>query len=256
MNQEKVGKFIAQLRKQKKITQEQLAEKLGVNSRSISRWENGNCMPDLSLLTPLSQELGVSVNDLISGELVDKEKYQEKFEENVLSVMSTIEKKNSVFNIIVTCLLSLIGLFVIWFCGYAFYANYAFIQDYDVENMQVIQAENNGIVTEKDLLFETSFYGNTHYLITTYEEDGKELGLIFVNFTRTLQNIYEQKKGLNATNDLTTTSTRRTGILLHSSNIPEHYKVYYTKTKFSKIARASNSEMKKIIKKSHFMFEK
>lgn len=67
MNQENIGKFIASLRKEKELTQEQLAEVLGVNSRSVSRWENGNCMPDLSLLEMLAQELGVSVSELLSG---------------------------------------------------------------------------------------------------------------------------------------------------------------------------------------------
>lgn len=67
MNQENIGKLIASLRKEKELTQEQLAEVLGVNSRSVSRWENGNCMPDLSLLEMLAQELGVSVSELLSG---------------------------------------------------------------------------------------------------------------------------------------------------------------------------------------------
>ncbi|MBR1540481.1 MAG: helix-turn-helix transcriptional regulator [Clostridia bacterium] len=73
----KIGKFIAENRKAKKLTQEQLAEKLGVTAKTISRWENGNYMPDISLLKPLSTELGVSLNDLLSGEKVEKEQYQE-----------------------------------------------------------------------------------------------------------------------------------------------------------------------------------
>ena len=76
MDQEKIGKFIAKLRKDKNMTQEQLVEKLGVNSKSISRWENGRNMPDLSLLIPLSNELGITVNDLLSGKKNDKEGYQ------------------------------------------------------------------------------------------------------------------------------------------------------------------------------------
>ena len=79
----KIGKFIAQNRKKKNMTQENLAEKLGVTSKTISRWENGNYMPDISLLKPLSDELDVTLNDLLSGEKVDKEQYQEKLEENI-----------------------------------------------------------------------------------------------------------------------------------------------------------------------------
>ena len=77
MNQEKIGKFIAELRKNKKMTQQDLAEKLGTTDKSISRWENGKCMPDLSLFPLLSKELEVSVNDLMNGEIVDKKEYQE-----------------------------------------------------------------------------------------------------------------------------------------------------------------------------------
>ena len=68
MQQEKTGQLIAKLRKEKGLTQEKLAERLGVNSRSVSRWENGRCMPDLSLLQELSAELGITVTELLEGE--------------------------------------------------------------------------------------------------------------------------------------------------------------------------------------------
>lgn len=71
MNQVNVGKFIASLRKAKNLTQEQFAEILGVNNRSVSRWENGNCMPDLSLLQIISAELDVSVLELLEGKRKD-----------------------------------------------------------------------------------------------------------------------------------------------------------------------------------------
>lgn len=71
MNQVNVGKFIASLRKAKNLTQEQFAEILGVNNRSVSRWENGNCMPDLSLLQIISTELDVSVSELLEGKRKD-----------------------------------------------------------------------------------------------------------------------------------------------------------------------------------------
>ena len=79
MNQENIGKFIASLRKEKELTQEQLAEQLGVNSRSVSRWENGNCMPDLSLLEMLAQELGVSVSELLSGMRQSNSPFQKEY---------------------------------------------------------------------------------------------------------------------------------------------------------------------------------
>lgn len=68
MNQEKIGTFISELRKEKSLTQEQLGEKLGVSQKSVSRWETGKNMPDISLLKPLSEELGITVSELIEGE--------------------------------------------------------------------------------------------------------------------------------------------------------------------------------------------
>lgn len=93
MDIKKIGKFIAENRKKKNLTQEQLAEKLGVTSKTISRWENGNYMPDISLLKPLSTELDISLNDLLSGEKVEKEKYQDKLEENILNTIDYSNKK-------------------------------------------------------------------------------------------------------------------------------------------------------------------
>ena len=83
MNQEKIGKFIALRRKELKLTQSELAEKLGVTDRSISNWENGKNMPDYSLLPQLSEILDVSLNDLLSGEILDKNDY----EKNVMKIL-------------------------------------------------------------------------------------------------------------------------------------------------------------------------
>ena len=93
MNQEKIGKFIAQSRKAKKMTQQELAEKLGVTDKSIGNWENGRNMPDLSLFKPLCDELGITINELLSGENLKKEEYQEKFEENIISTIDYSTKK-------------------------------------------------------------------------------------------------------------------------------------------------------------------
>lgn len=73
MNQEQIGRFIAELRKEKNITQEELAERLGVNVKSVSRWENAKTMPDLSLLPILADELNVEVSELLNGRRMTKE---------------------------------------------------------------------------------------------------------------------------------------------------------------------------------------
>lgn len=93
MNQEKIGKFIAKCRKNKNMTQQQLAEKLGVSDRTIGNWENGRNMPDLSLFKPLCGELNISLNDLMSGEKVKEKDCQEKLEENIINAIDYTNKK-------------------------------------------------------------------------------------------------------------------------------------------------------------------
>ncbi len=110
MDIKKIGKYIAENRKKKNMTQEQLAEKLGVTSKTISRWENGNYMPDISMLKPLSEELGITLNDLLSGEKVEKEKYQEKLEENIINTIDYSNKKVIEKNNFTGVLLVILGI--------------------------------------------------------------------------------------------------------------------------------------------------
>ena len=94
MDQERIGKFISELRKEKSMTQEQLAEKLGVTDKSISRWENGKTMPDLSMLTILSRELNVEISELLNGRRMNKEEL-EKLRDTINNIIeySNEEKK-------------------------------------------------------------------------------------------------------------------------------------------------------------------
>ena len=73
MNQEKIGKFISECRREKQITQEQLAEQLGITSKSVSKWETGNCLPDASKYKTLCEILGITINELFSGERLNSE---------------------------------------------------------------------------------------------------------------------------------------------------------------------------------------
>lgn len=93
MNQEKIGNFISKCRKVKKLNQSELAERLDVTDKSVSNWENGRNMPDLSLFKPLCEELDISINDLISGERVTDDKYQQKLEENIINTIDYSNKK-------------------------------------------------------------------------------------------------------------------------------------------------------------------
>ena len=100
MDQIKIGKFILNCRKEKELTQEQLAEKLGVTSKSISRWENGNTMPEYSLLKDLCSELGITVNELLSGEKIKENDYMNKSEENLINLRKQIDKRKRILKII------------------------------------------------------------------------------------------------------------------------------------------------------------
>ena len=112
MNQEQIGKFIAKCRKDKKMTQQELASLLGVTDKSVGNWENGRNMPDLSLFKPLCDILEITINDLMSGEKISKEKYQEKFEENIVNTIDYSSKRINKYNNVIGLLLVIFGLFI------------------------------------------------------------------------------------------------------------------------------------------------
>ena len=78
MEQEKIGKFIAKLRKEKGLTQDELGEKLSINGKTVSKWETGRTLPDISLLKSISDILGITVTELLTGEVLEKEGNSEK----------------------------------------------------------------------------------------------------------------------------------------------------------------------------------
>ena len=94
MDQLKIGKFIAECRKQKKLTQMQLAEKLNITDKAISKWERGLAMPDTSIMLELCDILGVTVNDLLSGEKIEMENKEQKNNQLLLDMSKEIEQKN------------------------------------------------------------------------------------------------------------------------------------------------------------------
>lgn len=108
MDQIKIGKFINNCRKDKGLTQEQLAEKLGITSKSISRWENGNTMPDYSLLKDLCNELNINVNELLSGKKIKENDYMIKSEENLINLRKQIDKRKKVLTTISYVITSII----------------------------------------------------------------------------------------------------------------------------------------------------
>ena len=92
MDQIKIGKFIAECRKKNNLTQMQLAEKLNITDRAISKWENGRAMPDSGIMLELCRELKITVNELLSGEMIEMKDYDKKAEELLLEMQKQKEE--------------------------------------------------------------------------------------------------------------------------------------------------------------------
>ena len=92
MDQIKIGKFIAACRKKENLTQLQLAEKLGITDRAVSKWETGKCLPDSAIMLDLCGVLGISVNDLLCGEVVTMENYNKETEKQLLEMVKEKER--------------------------------------------------------------------------------------------------------------------------------------------------------------------
>ena len=108
MDQIKTGKFIAEMRKEKKLTQRELAELLFISDKTVSKWETGNGLPEVALMLPLCNALGITVNELLSAErLVDSE-YQKRAEENIMNLMK--EKEESKRNILLGVIAAIVSI--------------------------------------------------------------------------------------------------------------------------------------------------
>lgn len=121
MDQIKIGRFIAETRKSKNLTQKQLAEKLSISDKTVSKWECGKGLPDVTIMLDLCEELQITVNDLLTGEIVSKIDYQKKAEENMMNLMKENQENKkrmilsvicAVITIIATCSLVVIASYI------------------------------------------------------------------------------------------------------------------------------------------------
>ena len=108
MDQVKTGRFIKACRKEKNLTQREVAEKLNISEKTVSKWETGNGLPEVSLMLPLCELLEISVNELLSGERLDEKKYFEKAEQNIMSLME--EKAQAKKKLIIAAIICVITL--------------------------------------------------------------------------------------------------------------------------------------------------
>lgn len=245
MNQEKIGKYISEKRKEKKLTQEELAERLGVSDRAVSNWENGKNMPDLSLFKPLCKELGITINNLISGEDVDDNKYIESFENNIIDIVNVTNKSKKKRTIKIISIFTLI--IIILFSILLFNNYYEFDVNYD-SRVMTCEISNKNI----------EFLAKGQSILNTYHTCRKirNESICFIHATVSVYNkrrshweyfesMARQLDGKRipfATGDDIETST---------SNI----KVYYTDYTIKKVEKASENELEKIIKNSYLMCE-
>lgn len=121
MDQTKIGKFIAKCRKEKKLTQIQLAERLNITDRAVSKWETGKSMPDSSIMLELCEILGITVNELLSGDKIDMESCEKRADENLIA-LKRIDENNVAKNAVISILFSitlLTGAIVCLICNIA-----------------------------------------------------------------------------------------------------------------------------------------
>ena len=130
MDQQKIGKFIAKCRKAVGLTQAQLAEQLNITDRAVSKWETGKALPDTSIMLELCQILNITVNDLLTGEIVKMEQYNKKLEDNLLEMTRQKEQADK-------HLLSL-EMLVVAFCIFICFATTILSGLLDIEDWQRI----------------------------------------------------------------------------------------------------------------------
>ena len=114
MNQENIGKFIAECRKNKNMTQQELADMLNVTNRAISNWENGRRMPDVSFFKPLCEILGISVNELINGRHISEDKKNDVFDNTIIDTLDKSKKQKKKSNNIILCLIIVLLILIIF----------------------------------------------------------------------------------------------------------------------------------------------
>lgn len=117
MNQEKIGLFIAKCRREKNMTQEDLAEKLGVSNKSISRWENGKTMMDISLFEPLCNELNISIIELLNGERINDKKKDKLYTKTLINYSNKVGSRNKQVILTILFIISLMPMLLYQFGG-------------------------------------------------------------------------------------------------------------------------------------------
>jgi len=248
MNQKKIGNFIAKKRTEKKITQSELGEQLGVTDKAVSNWENGKNMPDLSLFKPLCQALDITINELLSGEEIEDKEYQEKLEENIIDMVNKVSKKEEQKRR--KMLLFILPLIVL--LGYLFWHNI-------IENMELKVKYDNRIMKchfdDNHLIYEIK---GVSIINTKYEEIniGKEKIYFFTSKIDLANKIRSHWESWESMAELANEEEPKFASEFKiETNKGDKIKVYHTDKSLKKIKKATKEELKEIINKSNLMCE-
>ena len=246
MNQEKIGKFIKECRKKQKLTQEELASKLGVTDKAISKWENGRCLPDVSLFEKICKELDITVNELLSGESLNEKNYQAKTEEVAMSLADKIKQnKRKYIKIIIfiTLLFFLITILI----------NIASYLEFDVpydSRMMKCQVENEKLTFE---ILGLSVI-NEHHIIVENDTEQLYFFTTQINLKNKRRSHFESWDSMVKLIDGKKESFGYQHIL--DIDKDKRVKVYHTDISLDKIKKANQKELEEIIKKSNLMCER
>lgn len=139
----KIGKYIAEKRKALGLTQRQVADRLGMSDKSVSKWERGICLPDVSVYSPLCEILGISLNEFLAGEDIGQDDLQQKSEDNLLQVTADGKRRQKVLKRIIGGLLAFTGVIVLTLAG-VFYRQYRpqnYVEPIDPESAEMKTAQ-------------------------------------------------------------------------------------------------------------------
>ena len=246
MNQEKIGKFIKECRKKKNLTQEELAKILNVTDKAISKWENGRCLPDVSLFAELCKELDITVNELLSGEKLNENNYQEKTEKLTINLLDNLKKNKRMF-------IKIIFIIIILFFIITLLANKISDIELSVPYDSRIMKCN---IDNDELIFEILGLStlNTHYILM--ENDTEE----YYFFTTKIYLANKRRSHFESWDSMAKLidGKKESFGYQHILDIDKdkRVKVYHTDISLDKIKKANQKELEEIIKKSNLMCER
>lgn len=241
MNQEKIGAFIAECRKERKLTQGELAEKLGVSVNAVSKWERGLNMPDLSLFKPLCNELDITINELMSGEKIKKDEYQKKFEENMIDL--NLKTKRKMNRKLIIGLFSLFFLLIVFILFILVYNYYEIDVSYDA-NMMKCNFTNNKLnysITGVSVL-------NTNYVEREIDNNKIYIFHSTINLYNKLQSSRDYRHSLSNLLGGEKVASSSFLELEEESDVYDNVIVYYTNKPLYRINKFNNEEIKKELK--------